>query len=173
MLRNISVKNTFLFLPITLMNTFCEVSSQKISNGTSYGQQTLKNSIQQKNVYGRPLEICSLDPLTGFYRDGYSRTDDKDHGSHVVCARVTKEFLDFTKSQGNDLSTPHGRAFPGLKPGDYWSLCALRWLEAKSGIGRGPPVNLAATNEAALRFIPLAVLEQADDKSVSGDHDEL
>ena len=105
--------------------------SQQTLNTTStiYGETTLKNSIQQNSVKGIPLETCSLDPLTGFFRDGYCRTADQDYGSHTVCARMTKSFLDFTKSQGNDLSTPRGRSFPGLKHGDYWCLCAVRWLQ--------------------------------------------
>lgn len=84
------------------------------------------------NFYGQNLKVCSLDPRTGFYRDGTCRSDSDDRGNHSVCAVLTKDFLAFTRSEGNDLSTPNPRYnFPGLKPGDRWCLCAARWLEAK------------------------------------------
>ena len=173
--------NTFPLTSVILLCVLCcsKVISQWKGIGrnstTTYGrttghQETLKNSIQQKNVYGNPLEICSLDPLTGFFRDGYSRTGDRDHGSHTICARMTQEFLQFTKARGNDLSMPQGRSFPGLRPGDYWSICAVRWLEAFK-VDKSPPVKLAATNEAALNVIPLYILEDKADDAVT--HDEL
>lgn len=81
-----------------------------------------------KNVLGTALQLCCKDPLTGFYRDGFCNTGPYDYGSHIVAAVLTKDFLDFTKSKGNDLSTPRPEyGFPGLKPGDHWCLCALRW----------------------------------------------
>ncbi|KAI9003035.1 hypothetical protein DFJ74DRAFT_713944 [Hyaloraphidium curvatum] len=99
-----------------------------------------------RNLLGRPLEICSLAPLTGFYRDGRCVTGPEDSGTHVVCAEVTKEFLEFTRSRGNDLITPRPDfRFPGLKPGDRWCLCALRWREAEHA-GKAPPVVPEATN---------------------------
>jgi len=105
----------------------------------------------QRNLLGTPLEICSLDPLTGFYRDGYARTGPGDVGSHTVCAVVTAEFLDHQRSCGNDLVTPRPTlGFPGLKPGDRWAVCASRWQQSfDAGVACG--VVLAATNEAALR----------------------
>lgn len=106
-----------------------------------------------KNVLGGELEVCSLSPLTGFYRDGCCHTGAGDVGMHVVCAQVTAEFLAYTKAQGNDLTTPTPY-FPGLKPGDRWCLCASRWLEAKRA-GVAPPVILSATHIAALEYIPL------------------
>lgn len=107
------------------------------------------------NVLGTPLAPCSLDPLTGFFRDGCCRTGPDDVGSHVVCARMTEAFLSFTRSRGNDLSTPRPEwRFPGLRPGDRWCVCALRWAEALEA-GVAPPVVLEATSEAALRFIDL------------------
>ena len=112
-----------------------------------------------RNVLGGPLESCSNDPLTGWFRDGCCRTDDLDFGRHVVCAVMTEEFLAFTRSRGNDLSTPmpeHG--FPGLKPGDRWCLCANRWREALEA-GIAPPVVLAATDSAALDIVSLDDLE--------------
>ena len=113
-----------------------------------------------KNVLGTSLRQCSTKPLTGFYRDGYCRTGEGDTGTHVIAATVTQEFLDFTKLRGNDLITPHPEYnFPGLKPGDCWCLCALRWKEAYTA-GMAPPVNLEATHEKALEFIPLDILQQ-------------
>lgn len=113
-----------------------------------------------KNVLGTPLKQCGTKPLTGFYRDGYCRTGEIDTGTHVIAATVTQEFLEFTKSHGNDLITPRPEYnFPGLKPGDNWCLCALRWKEAYLA-GVAPPVNLEATHEKALQYIPLHILEQ-------------
>ena len=112
------------------------------------------------NVLGQKLKPCSRDPMTGFYRDGCCATGPLDSGSHVVCAQMTEEFLDFTKAQGNDLSTPHPEfQFPGLRPGDRWCLCALRWKEALSH-GVAPPVFLEATHAAALRHIDVNDLEK-------------
>lgn len=108
-----------------------------------------------KNVLGSPLEDCSHDPKTGFFRDGCCRTDDHDEGRHVICTRVTEEFLAFSRSVGNDLSTPRREfGFPGLRPGDCWCICALRWREALEA-GVAPPVRLTATHEAALRYVSL------------------
>ena len=109
------------------------------------------------NVLGTELQICSTDPLTGFYRTGCCDTGEMDAGVHVVCARMTDEFLAFTRSQGNDLSTPRAQ-FPGLKPGDQWCLCASRWDEARKA-GVAPPVVLEATHIGALEFCDLADLE--------------
>jgi len=105
------------------------------------------------NVRGKKLEICGMVPKTGWHRTGFCSTDAYDWGTHVVCARVTKEFLEFTKSRGNDLSTPRP-GFSGLKPGDKWCLCALRWLEAmKAGVA--PPVDLDATNISVLKYVDI------------------
>lgn len=109
------------------------------------------------NVLGEPLEPCSADPVTGFFRDGHCNTCAEDVGSHTVCAVMTAEFLALSKYLGNDLSTarPH---FPGLKPGDQWCLCALRFLQAVSE-GEAPRVRLAATHARALDVVPLEVLK--------------
>jgi uncharacterized protein len=116
--------------------------------------------MDQLNVHGEPLEVCSVEPLTGFYRDGYCNTGPDDFGSHTVCTVVTAEFLEHQKSVGNDLSTPLPQFdFPGLKPGDRWGVCAGRWLQAYED-GVKAPVVLAATNEAALEVVPLAALEK-------------
>lgn len=117
-------------------------------------------SESHRNVLGGPLESCCTDPMTGFYRDGVCRTDHYDSGRHVICARVTNEFLEFTKSRGNDLSTPRPQYdFPGLKAGDFWCLCALRWKEAANA-GLAPPVKLSSTHEKALSFVSLEELEK-------------
>ncbi|WP_395167643.1 DUF2237 family protein [Francisella salimarina] len=108
---------------------------------------------EQKNVLGGILKSCCLEPKTGFYRDGFCRTDNHDHGLHVVCAIMTEEFLEYTASRGNDLSTPNLLFdFPGLKAGDKWCLCALRWLEAYQN-GVAPEVVLESTNEKALQVV--------------------
>lgn len=108
-----------------------------------------------RNVLGSELIPCSFDPLTGYFRDGCCNTDASDRGSHVVCAVVTDEFLEYSKSRGNDLSTPRPEyRFPGLKDGDRWCLCALRWREALSE-GIAPDVVLECTHERALDFVSL------------------
>ncbi len=111
-----------------------------------------------KNVLGTPLETCCTAPMTGYYRDGMCSTGAEDTGVHVVCAQVTEEFLAFTKSRGNDLSTPMFN-FPGLKPGDRWCLCASRWKEALDA-GVAPPVVLASTHASALEYMTLDELKQ-------------
>ena len=110
---------------------------------------------QSLNVFGQPLELCCDNPKTGFYRDGFCNTGSIDLGTHVVCAEMTKEFLDYTKSKGNDLSTPNPiYDFPGLKPGDFWCLCALRWKEAYEA-GVAPNVKLEATHDKALEYLTM------------------
>lgn len=105
------------------------------------------------NIFGEPLLSCCNNPKTGYYRDGYCRTDESDRGSHTVCAIVTEAFLTFSKERGNDLSTPRPEyQFPGLKPGDRWCLCALRWKEAFEA-GVAPKVDLEATNEKSLEYL--------------------
>ena len=112
-----------------------------------------------RNVLGTDLEPCSLDPLTGFLRDGCCNTDQHDRGRHVICARMTGEFLEFSRSRGNDLITPRPEfGFPGLKSGDRWCLCALRWKEAFDA-GLAPPVVLQATLERALDVVTLEQLK--------------
>ncbi|GMQ23533.1 DUF2237 domain-containing protein [Algoriphagus sp. oki45] len=111
-----------------------------------------------KNVFGEELEVCCTNPMTGFYRDGSCKTGPQDLGTHTVCAVITQEFLNYTLSRGNDLITPRPEyLFPGLKPGDRWCLCALRWLEAYRA-GKAPAVVLEATHEKTLEIIPMHVL---------------
>ena len=113
-----------------------------------------------KNVLGGELKSCCTDPMTGFYRDGFCHTGANDVGSHVVCAKVTSEFLEFSKTRGNDLTTPHPEFnFPGLKDGDCWCLCALRWREALEE-EVAPPVRLEACHENALQFVSLEDLQK-------------
>ena len=113
-----------------------------------------------KNVLGGELKCCCLKPLTGFYRDGFCKTGAEDRGSHTVCIRVTEDFLKFSKSRGNDLSTPRPEfQFPGLQDGDKWCLVALRWQEALEA-GIAPDVVLEATNEAALQYVSLEDLKK-------------
>lgn len=112
-----------------------------------------------RNVLGGSLLACSYSPLTGFYRTGCCETGPDDSGLHLVCTRVSAEFLAFSADVGNDLSTPRPEyRFAGLKPGDRWCLCALRWLEALDA-GAAPPVVLEATNEAVLDLVDLGTLK--------------
>jgi uncharacterized protein len=114
----------------------------------------------ERNVLGGPLAACCFDPLTGYYRDGSCRTGGDDQGTHIMCARVTAQFLEFSASRGNDLTTPRPeQRFRGLKPGDRWCLCVLRWLEALEA-GVAPPLILDATHESALEFVPRDELER-------------
>ena len=111
------------------------------------------------NVLGKELQVCSTDPMTGWFRDGCCNTDRRDLGLHVVCCILTNEFLEFAKSQGNDLITPNPQFnFPGLKQGDRWCVCARTWLDAANK-GVACPVNLESTHEEALQIIPLELME--------------
>ncbi len=112
------------------------------------------------NVLGAPLEPCSTEPLTGFFRDGCCNTCAEDVGSHTVCIEVTTKFLEYSRFAGNDLSTPHLEfSFPGLREGDRWCLCAARWMQAYEK-GMAPRIFLKNTHIKALEIIPLGLLEQ-------------
>jgi uncharacterized protein (DUF2237 family) len=114
----------------------------------------------EHNVLGYELVPCSYDPLTGYFRDGCCNTDDSDSGAHVICVKVTREFLAFSMLRGNDLSTPRpAYRFAGLRPGDRWCLCASRWKEACDA-GVAPPVVLESTHIRALEFVLLEDLEK-------------
>jgi uncharacterized protein (DUF2237 family) len=118
----------------------------------------IKN-MEDKNVLGTPLKMCCSDPVTGFYRNGLCVTGPTDYGTHIVCAMVTQEFLDYSKSKGNDLITCRPEFnFPGLKPGDKWCLCISRWIEAYEAKA-APPIDLEATHEKALDFVSIEVLK--------------
>lgn len=111
-----------------------------------------------RNVLGDKLQPCCFDPVTGYFRDGFCNTIDEDHGSHTICAIMTDEFLAFSKSQGNDLSTPRSEfGFPGLKAGHKWCVCVSRWEEAFV-VGKAPRVVLESTHERALEVVELAEL---------------
>lgn len=113
-----------------------------------------------KNVLGKPLQPCSFEPLTGWFRNGCCDTGPGDFGLHIICVRVTDDFLEFSRSVGNDLSTPMPEyEFPGLKDGDRWCLCAARWKEAYDA-GKAPAVILAATHMSALEFATLDELRE-------------
>ena len=113
----------------------------------------------QKNVLGEKLESCSTDPLTGWYRDGCCNTDNLDHGLHTVCAKVTTEFLEWSKNAGNDLVTPHPEFnFPGLKDGDSWCVCASTYAQSIDA-GTACKIYLKKTNQRTLEIIPLSKLK--------------
>ena len=146
-----------LFTALNLSAQTCEkpVKRQKKSEKMTISTNETK---QQLNILGEKLQPCCFEPLTGYTRNGSCETIDNDYGNHVICATVSQEFLDFSKSKGNDLmsSTPY---FPGLKAGDKWCLCALRWREALEA-GVAPPVNIASTHSKALQFVSLEDLKK-------------
>lgn len=114
--------------------------------------------MRAKNILGTALELCCSDPVTGFFRDGYCNTNALDMGTHVVCARVTDDFLKFSLTRGNDLITPRpDYQFPGLKAGDTWCLCVLRWKEAFDA-GCAPPIKAESTHDKTLDFIDIDIL---------------
>ena len=111
------------------------------------------------NILGTELQSCCFEPKTGFYRDGFCKTGAEDYGTHVVCALMTDVFLQFTNTKGNDLITPKPEwQFPGLKAGDKWCLCILRWLEAEK-VGKAPKIVLEATHQNALEYTTLEILQ--------------
>ncbi len=114
------------------------------------------------NVYGEPLEPCSEDPVTGFFRDGCCNTSQEDMGIHTVCVQLTDEFLQFSKQQGNDLTTPNPQFdFPGLKAGDRWCLCATRWLHAYKA-GKAPKVYTRSTHFRTMEVVDIKILKEFD-----------
>ena len=121
------------------------------------------NNFPDVNQNGTEQVPCSTDPMTGFFRDGYCRTDGNDHGSHTVCAQITNDWLAQQASVGNNLATPHPQyGFPGLKEGDYWCVCAIRWRQA-FWAGATAKVKLDATNRAALNLVEEHYLRQSSD----------
>lgn len=115
---------------------------------------------EEINVLGEPLQTCSEQPLTGFYRDGKCNTCDEDVGSHTVCIQASQEFLEYSRFKGNDLSTPMPEfGFEGVKPGEGWCLCAARWLEAFED-GKAPRVYLMRTHKRALEVVPFEKLRE-------------
>ena len=115
---------------------------------------------KQKNVFGEEIETCCESPITGFFRDGFCHTDGTDEGVHTVCVSMTEDFLEFSKSKGNDLSTPRPEFnFPGLKEGDGWCLCAERWVEAHE-VSMAPKLYIKRTNLRTLDIVPLEILKK-------------
>jgi uncharacterized protein (DUF2237 family) len=130
-------------------------TSTPAATGLSYDNTLIERHQMAKNVLGDTLESCSTDPMTGWFRDGCCNTGPGDTGMHIICAVMTADFLAFSQSAGNDLSTPRPQFnFPGLKPGDRWCLCAQRWTEALDA-GVAPQVVLEATHMSALEFADL------------------
>jgi uncharacterized protein (DUF2237 family) len=152
MIKSIVVVIATCFLAPDAVSQQCELASEESRMEREKGSES-------KNVLGRPLQQCGCNPMTGFYRDGFCATGERDRGSHTVCAVMTEEFLTFTKGRGNDLSTPAPQYnFPGLKSGDRWCLCVSRWKEAYDA-GVAPPVILEATHEGALRVAGIHELQ--------------
>ena len=115
---------------------------------------------KQKNVFGEEIETCCESPITGFFRDGFCHTDDTDEGVHTVCVSMNEDFLEFSKSKGNDLSTPRPEFnFPGLKEGEGWCLCAERWVEAYE-VSMAPKLYIKRTNLRTLDIVPLEILKK-------------
>jgi len=155
------MKQTQIFLLLFLLIPFQNAIAINCEGFDGDNKMCLKmEEIKDKNIYGEDLGLCSLDPLTGFYRNGYCQTGENDIGIHVACAQVTDEFLKFSKSRGNDLITERPEFnFPGLKAGDKWCLCAARWMEAEEA-GVAPLLNLDATHKKMLEFAPIELLEK-------------
>jgi uncharacterized protein len=124
----------------------------------NYNKKSTGSGYKQQNIYDKSLEICSINPITGFYRDGYCNTGINDLGSHTVCAKVTNKFLKFSKSKGNNL-IQKSKSFPGLKNGDRWCLCAIRWKEAYEN-DSAPPIIVNATNKKTINYIPKYILDK-------------
>lgn len=124
------------------------------------GTMQERDKDESLNVYGEPLESCSEEPITGFFRDGKCNTCREDLGSHTICVKVNSDFLEFSRSRGNDLSTPMPQfGFAGLKPGDSWCLCAARWLEAYEH-DMAPRVHMTRTHIRALEIVALEQLKE-------------
>ena len=120
----------------------------------------MNSEVKQKNVFGEEIESCCENPITGFFRDGFCHTDERDEGIHTVCVSMTKDFLEFSKARGNDLSTPRPEFnFPGVKEGDSWCLCAERWAEAYES-DMAPKLYIKKTNIRTLDIVPLELLKK-------------
>jgi len=135
-------------------------SLYSVSNNESFlvgGDSSSQSNV--KNILGTKLKVCCDTPnkVTGYYRNGYCATGPSDTGTHIVCAIVDDRFLEFTKSRGNDLITPYPPSFNGLKAGDKWCLCILRWIEAYKA-GKAPKIIAESTNEIALKYISKDIL---------------
>ena len=155
----ISIKNYIVALLIVGHVVFAQQKSQENCGNIKTKSKKIMTNTKQLNVLGKPLALASKNPITGFYRNGYCQTDAKDRGLHVVAAIVTDKFLQYSLSKGNDLISAFPmNNFPGLKAGDIWCLCVLRWKEAFDA-GVAPPVLLEATNIKALEYVTLEQLK--------------
>lgn len=159
------------YLPIYISGGIALIALLAFASATHSNSNTMKanennDNSDIKNVLGTSLQTCCTSPMTGFYRNGRCETGPTDYGTHVVCAEMTQDFLDYTKNRGNDLCTPRPEySFPGLKVGDKWCLCALRWQEAFEA-GFAPPVVLQSTHKKALKYIRLEDLKKHELKAV-------
>ncbi|MCP9858233.1 DUF2237 domain-containing protein [Cyanobium sp. Cruz-8D1] len=146
---------------VNLLAAFCAsppADSARSTCSRALAASSLQPPEDQRNVLGEPLQECGCAPLTGWFRDGYCQGDPADFGRHTVCCVVNESFLNYSRAQGNDLSTPvPAHSFPGLQAGDHWCVCAARWLEAYED-GMAPPVRLESSAIATLEVIPLEVL---------------
>lgn len=154
-------KNVAYWLLLSLIWSTAQLHAQTCGPSAAHDNNLGRTTMEaRQNVLGGTLTQCGCSPMTGFFRDGFCRTDDRDFGSHTVCAIVTEDFLKFTRSRGNDLSSPAPQyGFPGLKAGDRWCLCVKRWKEAFDA-GMAPSVVLEATDKAALNVVTLDELLQ-------------
>ena len=155
----LSIKNYIVALLIVGHVVFAQQKSQENCGNIKTKSKNIMTNMEQLNVLGKPLALASKNPITGFCRNGYCQTDAKDRGLHVVAAIVTDKFLQYSLSKGNDLISAYPASnFPGLKAGDVWCLCVLRWKEAFDA-GVAPPVLLEATNIKALEYVTLEQLK--------------
>ena len=155
----LSIKNYIVALLIVGHVVIAQQKPQENCGNIKTKSKKIMINTDQLNVLGKPLALASKNPITGFYRNGYCQTDAKDKGLHVVAAIVTDKFLQYSLSKGNDLiSAFPTNSFPGLKAGDIWCLCVLRWKEAFDA-GVAPPVLLEATNKKALEYVTLEQLK--------------
>jgi uncharacterized protein (DUF2237 family) len=156
---NLTVKNKMLTLIFVSSLTFAQVNTEENCGNIKTKSKSNMTNPEQLNVLNTPLALASIDPMTGFYRNGYCQTSANDTGLHVVAALVTEAFLHYSLAKGNDLISAYpSSGFPGLKPGDTWCLCVLRWKEAFEA-GVAPPVLLEATNIKALQYVTLEQLQ--------------
>jgi uncharacterized protein len=163
-MRNIKILLILILLSNPIIHAQNKIMPKENCGNIKTKQKMTKVESKQLNVLGKPLSLASIDPVTGFYRNGYCQTDANDKGLHVVAAIVTNEFLQYSKLNGNDLITPYPENnFPGLKAGDIWCLCVLRWKEAFDA-GAAPPVLLEATNIKALQYVTLEQLKSIKTK---------
>merc|ERR1711990_471441 len=153
------ILTTILFMVVQAKSETSYQTSFELRELTTPKHFIGNQEVDQTNIHDETLQPCSMDPLTGWMRNGYCQTNEQDRGAHVVCAYMTDEFLTYTKGMGNDLSTPAPQySFPGLKAGDKWCLCAIRWKQAYDA-GKAPLVVLQSTNAVALQYVEKSVLE--------------